>query len=229
LIHLIKKEEPPPMKHTPFIAVEGPIGVGKTSLAKAISAHYQYHLLKEIVHENPFLSKFYEDIEEWSFQTEMFFLCNRYKQLEDIQRKYLATQVPVVADYHIYKNIIFAKRTLREDQYDKYTAIYDIMTNDMPKPNFIIYLQASLPTLLKRIEMRGREMEQKMDPDYLRQLSEDYEIAMAKWALEYPDIPIIRINGDELDFVQHEQDLNKIFTIIDDARKEGAFCLEPTN
>ncbi|MDV2686344.1 deoxynucleoside kinase [Alkalihalophilus lindianensis] len=217
------------MKHTPFIAVEGPIGVGKTSLAKAISAHYQYHLLKEIVHENPFLSKFYEDIKEWSFQTEMFFLCNRYKQLEDIQRKYLATQVPVVADYHIYKNIIFAKRTLREDQYDKYTAIYDIMTNDMPKPNFIIYLQASLPTLLKRIEMRGRKMEQKMDPDYLRQLSEDYEIAMAKWALEYPDIPIIRIDGDELDFVQHEQDLNKIFTMIDDARKEGAFCLEPTN
>ncbi|WP_100373850.1 deoxynucleoside kinase [Bacillus sp. FJAT-45037] len=217
------------MKQTPFIAVEGPIGVGKTSLAKAISAHYQYHLLKEIVHENPFLSKFYENIEEWSFQTEMFFLCNRYKQLEDIQRKFLATSIPVVADYHIYKNIIFAQRTLREDQYDKYTSIYDIMTSDMPKPNFIIYLHASLPTLLNRIEMRGREMEQKMDPSYLRQLSEDYEAAMARWAVEYPDIPIIRINGDELDFVQNEQDLNKIFAMIDDARKEGVFHLESTN
>lgn len=108
------------MKSTPFITVEGPIGVGKTSLAKALSNHFQFSLLKEIVDENPFLGKFYNNIEEWSFQTEMFFLCNRYKQLEDIQAKYLAQEKSVVADYHIFKNLIFAQRTLKDQQYDKY-------------------------------------------------------------------------------------------------------------
>ncbi|TWI56881.1 deoxynucleoside kinase [Halalkalibacter nanhaiisediminis] len=203
------------MKNTPFIAVEGPIGVGKTSLAKAISTHYQYHLLKEIVDENPFLSKFYKNIEEWSFQTEMFFLCNRYKQLEDIQLHYLQAHNSVVADYHIYKNMIFAGRTLTASQYDKYKRIYDILTVDMPKPNLLIYLHASLPTLLKRIKLRGREMEQQIDHNYLKQLSDDYELAMAKWAELYPETPIIQINGDELNFVQNEEDLQVIFDKID--------------
>ncbi|TXK82484.1 deoxynucleoside kinase, partial [Geobacillus sp. AYS3] len=91
------------MGMVPFIAIEGPIGVGKTSLAKAISEHFRYHLVKEIVDENPFLGKFYENIEEWSFQTEMFFLCHRYKQLEEIDRNFLQQKKPVVADYHIMK------------------------------------------------------------------------------------------------------------------------------
>ena len=108
------------MKSTPFITVEGPIGVGKTSLAKAIAEHFQFSLLREIVDENPFLGKFYNNIDEWSFQTEMFFLCNRYKQLEDIEKKYLTNDQAVVADYHIFKNLIFAERTLKNQQYNKY-------------------------------------------------------------------------------------------------------------
>ncbi|MFC0562069.1 deoxynucleoside kinase [Halalkalibacter alkalisediminis] len=216
------------MNDIPFIAVEGPIGVGKTSLAKAISAHYQYHLLKEIVDENPFLTKFYENIEEWSFQTEMFFLCNRYKQLEDIKQKFLNKNIPAVADYHIYKNIIFAERTLTTDQYAKYKNIYDILTADMPKPNLIIYLHASLPTLLSRIELRGREMEQKMDPRYLKQLSADYETAMSNWATLYPNTPIIRINGDEFDFVRNPDDLKTILSMLDHEWPKGATCFEPT-
>jgi deoxyguanosine kinase len=140
----------------PFITVEGPIGVGKTSLAKAISEKFQYALLKEIVDENPFLGKFYENIEEWSFQTEMFFLCNRYKQLVDINNHYLNKNKPVVADYHIFKNLIFAQRTLNQNEYQKYLKIYEILTGDMPKPNVIIYLNASLETLLDRIELREK-------------------------------------------------------------------------
>ena len=105
------------------------------------------------------LGKFYEDIDEWSFQTEMFFLCNRYKQLEDINIKYLNQRKPVVADYHIFKNLIFASRTLKDSQYDKYMQIYRILTQDMPVPNVIVYLTASLETLQKRIAMRGREFE----------------------------------------------------------------------
>ncbi|MFC4802089.1 deoxynucleoside kinase [Neobacillus sp. GCM10023253] len=198
------------MGGTPFITVEGPIGVGKTSLAKAISRHFEFELLKEIVDENPFLGKFYENIEEWSFQTEMFFLCNRFKQLGDINSHYLSKNKSVVADYHIFKNLIFATRTLSPDEYKKYYKIYQILTEDMPKPNVIIYLHASLDTLLKRIKIRGREVEKNISPLYLEQLSIDYENTMAIFEKEHPEIPVLRFSGDELDFVKNEQDLDYI-------------------
>ena len=199
------------MGDTPFITVEGPIGVGKTSLAKAISEQFQFALLKEIVDENPFLGKFYDNIEEWSFQTEMFFLCNRFKQLGDINIHYLSQNKSVVADYHIFKNLIFAQRTLNNNEYNKYNKIYQILTEDMPKPNVIIYLNASLDTLLKRIKIRGREIEKNISPLYLEQLSMDYENTMTAFEKEHPEIPVLRFSGDELDFVKSEQDLNHIF------------------
>ncbi|QDQ03934.1 deoxynucleoside kinase [Bacillus sp. BD59S] len=202
------------MTGVPFITVEGPIGVGKTSLAKEISTHMQLHLLKEIVDENPFLGKFYEDIDEWSFQTEMFFLCNRYKQLEDINIKYLNQRKPVVADYHIFKNVIFASRTLKDSQYDKYMQIYRILTQDMPVPNVIVYLTASLETLQKRIAMRGREFEKNMDPNYLLQLTKDYETAMDAFKKDHPDIPVMKFNGDDMDFVKNPDDLNVILSTL---------------
>jgi deoxyguanosine kinase len=203
------------MGKTPFITVEGPIGVGKTSLAKAISDHFQYKLLKEIVDENPFLGKFYQNIDEWSFQTEMFFLCNRYKQLEDIKHHYLQQNHPVVADYHILKNLIFAERTLKPQQYEKYLQIYHILTTDMPIPNVIIYLNANLNTLLSRISLRGRELEKAIDPAYLQQLSYDYEATMERFEQKYPSIPVIRFNGDNLDFVQNSKDLDYILATVE--------------
>ncbi|WP_456277172.1 deoxynucleoside kinase [Bacillus sp. AK128] len=203
------------MSQTPFITVEGPIGVGKTSLAKEIANRFQYHLLKEIVEENPFLGKFYTNIEEWSFQTEMFFLCNRYKQLEDIHTSYLSQNQPVIADYHIMKNMIFADRTLNQYQSKKYRQIYDILTNDMPEPNVIIYLHASLDTLLHRVAKRGREIEKQMSAAYLQQLLEDYDKAMETFQFMNPHIPILRFNGDDLDFVMNEQDLETILATIE--------------
>lgn len=199
----------------PFITVEGPIGVGKTSLSKAISEHFTYHLLKEIVDENPFLGKFYENINEWSFQTEMFFLCNRYKQLSDIKQYILAKQSPVVADYHIFKNLIFAKRTLKPSEYDKYESIYNILTADMPKPNMVIYLHASVDTLMKRIAMRGREFEKMIARDYMEQLAADYHAFIQHFEKMHPDIPVIQLNGDEIDFVKNEIDLQHVLQIVE--------------
>lgn len=194
----------------PFITVEGPIGVGKTSLAKAIANTYQFELLKEIVDENPFLNKFYEDIAEWSFQTEMFFLCNRYKQLSDIEKKYLSKDTAVVADYHIFKNLIFAKRSLNAVEYEKYESIYHILTRDMPIPNMVIYLDASIDVLVDRIDLRGREFEKKISTSYLEQLSSDYRMFIDDFEAKHPDVPVIRFNGDEMDFVQNNEDLNII-------------------
>ncbi|WP_077623797.1 deoxynucleoside kinase [Sediminibacillus massiliensis] len=209
------------MGNLPFIAVEGPIGVGKTSLAKKLSSHFDLHLLKEIVEENPFLGKFYDDIEEWSFQTEMFFLCNRYKQLEDIEKKYLSKNKAVISDYHISKNMIFAKRTLKNKQFEKYAQIYDILTADMPQPNMMIYLDASLDTLLERIKMRGRDVEQNIQPDYLQQLSRDYNDFMDEFERVNPTIPVIRLNGDHIDFVKHQQDLDMIIETVEEHLKKG--------
>ncbi|MGJ9381970.1 deoxynucleoside kinase [Salipaludibacillus sp. CF4.18] len=201
----------------PFIAIEGPIGVGKTSLATRIAEKYNYYLLKEIVDENPFLTKFYEDNEEWSFQTEMFFLCNRFKQLEDTYNHYLAKDLPVISDYHIFKNNLFAKQTLVNHHFDKYNRIYNILTDDLPKPNLIVHLHASLPTLLDRIKLRGRSMEQTMDPNYLKQLSDDYQQFMKDHQRVYPDIPILTFNGDEMDFVHNDHDFQRIIDQIDHA------------
>ena len=200
----------------PFITVEGPIGVGKTSLSKAIAEHYHYHLLKEIVDENPFLGKFYENIDEWSFQTEMFFLCNRYKQLSDINNHILVNQSPVVADYHIFKNLIFAKRTLKASEYDKYEAIYNILTADMPVPNMVIYLHASIDTLMGRITKRGREFEKMISREYMEQLAADYHTFIGHFEKMHPEIPVIQLNGDELDFVERENDLNYILQLVEE-------------
>ncbi|SDN35489.1 deoxynucleoside kinase [Alkalicoccus daliensis] len=203
----------------PFIAVEGPIGVGKTSLAIKLSKYYNFHLLKEIVDENPFLSKFYEDIDEWSFQTEMFFLCNRFKQLEDLYKNHLHAGYPVVSDYHVFKNHLFAKQTLTDEHMEKYERIYHILTDDLPRPNVIIFLNASLETLLSRIKLRGREIEKGIDPDYLQQLSSDYEQFMRDHKHVYPEIPIVTINGDNLDFVEKEHDFQRIVDQVDEAMR----------
>jgi deoxyguanosine kinase len=214
------------MGEVPFITVEGPIGVGKTSLSKAISDYFNFALLKEIVEENPFLGKFYENIEEWSFQTEMFFLCNRYKQLGDIEEHYLMQKKPVVADYHILKNLIFAQRTLKLDEFKKYNQIYEILTADKPRPNVVIYLHASLDTLLSRIQSRGREIEKNIDPLYLKQLSIDYEQAMLEFENKHPNTPVLKFNGDRLDFVNNPNDLDYILRQLSTSLKKRSLHYE---
>ncbi|MDO3408190.1 deoxynucleoside kinase [Saccharibacillus sp. CPCC 101409] len=198
------------MNKVPFIAVEGPIGAGKTTLATMLAAELNMPVLKEIVEENPFLGKFYQNIDEWSFQLEMFFLCNRYKQLGDAGAQLTASGKPLVSDYHIYKNLIFSERTLKGKERDKYRQIYHVLTDDLVKPGVIVYIRASLDTLLARIAGRGRSFEQDMDRAYLEQLIEDYESAMASLAVTEPQTRIITVDGDAVDFVANPKQFEDI-------------------
>ncbi|MEK4517180.1 deoxynucleoside kinase [Paenibacillus sp. FSL H8-0122] len=204
------------MKHAPFIAVEGPIGAGKTTLATMLATELQLPVIKEIVDENPFLDKFYQNMDDWSFQLEMFFLCNRFKQLEDTTIQYIDQGKPVISDYHIYKNLIFGERTLKGSKRDKYREIYHILTDDFPKPNIILYIRADLDTLLARIAKRARTFEEIIAPAYLQQLIEDYDDAMASLALREPSTVIVTIDGNQVDFVENPED----FTAIAEQVKE---------
>ncbi len=198
------------MKRAPYIAVEGPIGAGKTTLATMLAEEWQLPLVKEIVEENPFLDKFYQDMDDWSFQLEMFFLCNRYKQLEETVIPRLEAGEQVIADYHIYKNLIFSERTLKGIKKDKYRHIYHVLTDDLPKPDVILYIRADLDVLLARIAKRGRSFEEEMSSDYLQQLIEDYDTAMASLAEREPGTVIIPIDGNTVDFVADRGQFDEI-------------------
>lgn len=199
-----------------FIAVEGVIGVGKTSFSEILANHYQFHHLKEIVDENPFLEKFYDDIHEWSFQTEMFFLCNRYKQLDDIQKLHLSKETSVVADYHVLKNLIFAKQTLPHNEFSKYIEIFKILMNDRPTPNMIVFLDADIETVSKRIQKRGRSFEQNMDLNYLENLIHDYRLNLDIFQKNNPHVPIVRFNANNLDFVEDSNHREFMLKIVDE-------------
>ena len=191
-----------------FIAVEGPIGVGKSSLAHKLSQTFNYYEEKEIVNENPFLSDFYEDISKWSFQTEMFFLCNRYKQFQDLE----AISTGIVSDYHIYKNKIFANNTLTPSEFDKFSRIYDILTEDLEMPNVIIFLDADLEILKKRIALRNRSFEHQIEDDYLLNLKRDYNAYYR--SLKADGESVIRIDTTDLDFMKQENDYNYILNLV---------------
>lgn len=191
-----------------FIAVEGPIGVGKSSLAHKLSQTFNYYEEKEIVNENPFLSDFYEDISKWSFQTEMFFLCNRYKQFQDLE----AISTGIVSDYHIYKNKIFANNTLTPSEFDKFSRIYDILTEDLEMPNVIIFLDADLEILKKRIALRNRSFEHQIEDDYLLNLKRDYNAYYR--SLKADGESVIRIDTTDLDFMKQENDYNYILDLV---------------
>ncbi len=198
------------MKHAPFIAVEGPIGAGKTTLATMLAEEFQLPVIKEIVEENPFLDKFYQNMDDWSFQLEMFFLCNRYKQLEDTVNEYINKDKPVISDYHIYKNLIFGERTLKGTKRDKYREIYHVLTDDLPKPDIILYIRADLETLMARIAKRARPFEEEISPAYMQQLIEDYDDAMASLAVREPSTVIVTIDGNKVDFVENQEDFAAI-------------------
>lgn len=206
-----------------FIAIEGPIGVGKTTLATILNKHFGYTLLREIVEENPFLSKFYTDIKEYALQTEAFFLFNRLKQLDDIEKYELNKGKNVVSDYHIVKNLIFAGLTLDKIQFHKYKQMYNIFVNDLPQPDIIVYLNSNTDTLMKRITMRDRSFERQMSRDYINGLRLEYKYYFNPLSIKHnfmgKEPIILEIDNSELDFLNNENDRQFIINKIEDAIK----------
>lgn len=206
-----------------FIAIEGPIGVGKTTLATILNDHFGYTLLREIVEENPFLSKFYTDIKEYALQTEAFFLFNRLKQLSDIEKDVLSKSQGVVSDYHIIKNLIFAGITLDKMEFHRYKQMYNIFVNDLPQPDIIIYLNSDTDVLMKRIAMRDRSFERQMARDYINELRLEYKYYFDPLSIKHnfmgKEPLIIEVDNSNLDFLNNDKDRQSIINKVEEAIK----------
>lgn len=201
-----------------YITIEGPIGVGKSSLTNIIAQKYNYKEINEIVEENPFLKRFYDVPDRWAFQTEMFFLTNRYDQLNNLNTRYLYNNIDVVADYDIQKNLIFARKTLGLRDFKKFEHIFEILTENLPVADLTIFLTASIETLFHRIILRGREFEEYIDADYLNYLIDAYNEYIVYCQNKFPD-KILIIDCDLYDFVNNEHDQNTILSIVEEKIK----------
>jgi deoxyadenosine/deoxycytidine kinase len=209
-----------------YIAIEGPIGVGKTPLAELLAQRLPARLVRERFEENPFLEKFYQDIRGFAFQTQVFFLLARHRQLQELSQTELVllegALVPeraVVSDYMFDKDRIFATLNLTEPELALYYRIYDLIKKDIPKPDLIIYLQAQPDVLLTRIRQRGRPFEANIEPDYLFALSNLYN----SFFLHYEEAPVLIVNADRLDFLSNPEEFEELFRAILEHRSGRKF------
>ncbi len=186
------------------IAVEGPIGVGKTSLVERLAHRFEGVKILEDV-QNPFLDAFYRGRPGAAFQVQIFFLLSRYQQHVDIMQPELFTRL-VVADYCMPKDRIFAQLNLADEELRLYERLYNLLVARLPRPDLVIYLEGRVETCMKRIKMRGREFERGMDPDYLRRLKEAYNA----FFFRYTDSPLLVVNTDDIDFVNRSEDFDNL-------------------
>ena len=195
-----------------LIVIEGAIGVGKTSLVLQLSDKFNAKHNLEVVEENPFLLKFYNDIERYAFQTQIFFLLSRYRQQIELAQLDLFNQL-IFSDYLFAKDRIFAHLNLSGSELSMYEKLYEIMSKNIPKPDLIIYLQASTELLMKRIALRDRPFERKMSYEYIMRLNSTYEDFFS-YPDNYQGIKLIKINTNDLDFVGKKVDLEYIISKI---------------
>lgn len=196
-----------------FIAVEGPIGVGKTSLAKRLAESFNYQTLLERVEENPFLERFYHNRRQTALAAQLFFLFQRAQQIQDLRQSDIFEPVRV-ADFLIEKDPLFAKVNLDADEYQLYDKVFRQLTIDAPRPDLVIYLQASADVLLSRIEGRGVPYEQLITRDYLEALNEAY----SEFFLYYDGAPLLIVNASELDLVNSDADYLRLVDYMLDIR-----------
>ncbi|PIP72550.1 MAG: deoxynucleoside kinase [Nitrospinae bacterium CG22_combo_CG10-13_8_21_14_all_47_10] len=192
-----------------FIAVEGAIGAGKTSLVKLLEKKYGARVILEENDSNPFIAKFYEDQETYSFQTQIFFLLSRYNQYMELAQRDLFNSV-VVIDYLFQRDKIFAQLNLEDHEYRLYEQIFSLIGSKTPKPDLVIFLQASTEVLLERVSKRNRDYEAFMDPDYLDSVNK----AFNNFFFYYSDTPLLVINTNEIDFVEKKCDLEELINKI---------------
>jgi len=187
-----------------YIVVEGPIGVGKTTLARRLAESFGSDLLLEGAEENPFLERFYQDPRSAALQTQLFFLFQRAQQLKALRQGDMFQPVRV-ADYIMEKDRLFAALTLDEEEFKLYEQVYAHVTLDAPHPDLVVYLQAPVEVLRRRIGERGRGYEKNMDADYLQRLSESY----MQFFHNYNQAPLLIVNAADIDFAhnQHDYDL----------------------
>ena len=185
-----------------YIVVEGPIGVGKTSLAKILAAEFQARCVFEKVEDNPFLPKFYEDRETYAFQNQLFFLLSRYQQQRELIQQDLFSQ-NMVADYLFAKDKIFATLTLNSEELSLYQQIYKLLDTRIPKPDLVVYLQARPEVLYKRIKKRDKKYERGVTLEYLEEVAQAYN----RYFFQYDETPLLVVSTSEIDFVSSGKDL----------------------
>lgn len=201
------------MKSQFFLGIAGNIGSGKSSLTTKLAKQYNFMPFFESVEDNPYLSDFYKDMNRWSFHLQVYFLSSRFHQ----QNKLDKMNKSIIMDRTIYEDAeIFAKNLnvinmLDDRDYKNYLALYEEMTSFLKVPDLLIYLRASVPTLVRQIQLRGREYESSISIEYLNRLNELYE----SWITNYDKGPKLIIETDDLDFVNHEEDFGKVLKMVD--------------
>lgn len=193
-----------------FIAIEGVIGVGKTTLARLLQPRFNANLLLEAFEENPFLAQFYTDRARYAFQTQVFFLLSRYHQFRQAGQ-WLATGQPLISDYTFEKDQLFARLNLSGDEWEVYLRLHDALAEKMLLPDLIVYLRADTDCLMRRIALRDRPYERHMERDYIEALNRAYD---AQFLSPRQGPPVLVIESGEMDFVQHEADLETIEAAI---------------
>lgn len=192
-----------------YIVIEGPIGVGKTSLAEKLSESFDTELVLEKTDENPFLKNFYKDKKRYGFQTQTFFLLNRYaQQLELAQRNLFNTGT--ISDYFFQKDRLFASLNLNEDEFHLYENIFNLLKTKIPTPNLVIYLQASTDVLMERISKRSRDFEKDINHEYLEEINGIYNT----FFFHYVESPLLVINTNSIDFIKEESALEDLIQKI---------------
>lgn len=191
-----------PLEQFNYIAFEGNIGAGKTTLVTKIAEDFNAKTVLERFADNPFLPKFYEDQNRYAFPLEMSFLADRYKQLSDDLAQFDLFKDFIVADYHIFKSLIFAKVTLQEDEFRLYKTLFDIVYREMPKPDLYVYLYQNTERLLQNIKKRGRTYEQNIPADYLDKINSGY----LDYIKSQTNLNVLIIDVSDRDFVKNQED-----------------------
>jgi deoxyguanosine kinase len=205
-----------------YVTIEGPIGVGKTTLARLLQPQLRAQLVLEAFEENPFLSDFYADREAFAFQTQLFFLLSRYHQQQGIRQALLSrssARPSLISDYNFAKDRLFAQLNLRDDELALYDHLHDLLAQNVPQPDLIVYLSADVEVLLQRIASRDRPYERQMDHDYLDAVRRAY----VSFFSSYQEAPVLPIDTNELDFVRRSQDLDYISGRIRSVLREGTY------